>query len=149
QMKETASLITSDRRKLFSARPASSSHATSGSLLHSSSSESTGRKLSSPAPSLRTTPSFPKPRTNPLRLPTHKQQDPPNNSFHLCTVGGVCSCCPPCSPPTKVRPGVNHALPETKVTEVTNGNPVCHFCPNPLKWSDCCGARAEFSRPTR
>src|SRR2546429_4666156 len=65
------------------------------------------------------------------------------------SVGGVCSCCPPCSPPTKVRPGVNHALPETKVTEVTNGNPVCHFCPNPLKWSDCCGARAEFSRPTR
>ncbi len=62
----------------------------------------------STVPSLRTTPSFPKPRTNPLRLPTHKQQDPPNNSFHLCTVGGVCSCRLPCSP-AKV----------TKVTKVT------------------------------
>src|SRR6266481_7808765 len=51
----------------------------------------------------------PKPRTNPLGLPTHKQQDPPNNSFHLCTVGGVCSCRLPCSP-AKV----------TKVTKVTN-----------------------------
>src|SRR5204862_2944121 len=96
---ETASRITSYRRESFSARPASSSNATSGSLLHSSSSESTGRRLSSPAPSLRTTLSFPKPRTNPLGLPTHKQQDPPNNSFHLCTVGGVYSCHLPCSLP--------------------------------------------------
>ena len=54
----------------------------------------------SPVPSLRTTPSFPKPRTNPLGLPTHKQRDPPNNSFHLCAVGGVCSCRLPCSPTT-------------------------------------------------
>src|SRR6266699_6349672 len=45
QVKETASRITSYRRKWFSARPASPSHATSGSRLYSSSSESTGRKL--------------------------------------------------------------------------------------------------------
>src|SRR5467141_708257 len=43
------------------------------------------------------------------RTPTQKQQNPPNESFHLCTVGGVCSCRLPCSPP-KV----------TKVTKVTN-----------------------------
>ena len=45
QVKETASRITSYRRKSFSARPALSSYATSGFRLHSSSSESTGRKL--------------------------------------------------------------------------------------------------------
>ena len=45
QVKETASRITSSRRKSFSAKPASSRNATSGSRLHSSSSESTGRKL--------------------------------------------------------------------------------------------------------
>src|SRR5207249_2309807 len=45
QVKKTASRITSYRRKSFSAKPASSSNAMSGSRLHSSSSESTGRKL--------------------------------------------------------------------------------------------------------
>src|SRR6266478_9959839 len=62
-------------------------------------------------------PSFPKPRTNPLGLPTHKQQDPPNNSFHLCTVGGVYSCRLPCSP-AKV----------TKVTKVTKYADKRRFC---------------------
>jgi uncharacterized protein (DUF1697 family) len=45
EKKATNSRITSYRRKSFSARPASSSNATSGSRLHSSSSESTSRKL--------------------------------------------------------------------------------------------------------
>src|SRR6266566_8623397 len=40
---------------------------------------------------------------HPPRTPTHKQQDPPNNSFHLCTASGVSSRHPLCSPPTKAR----------------------------------------------